>query len=507
MSFHLQIYSKHLNLHRAGKHVQIVCGARAACGAGPRGAAGQGDPIRQRAYLTATMAEAAAAAAPAPLTPPLGSVRALGAALAGALALVAWPAPAPGEGEGQGQGDGGGGFRAAMARYVALAALAAWWAWACVKAGAWTAAQRRAARARVRLAVKAGGGELGVSEEWWAAASAAAEAAARGVAGVAAIALVVCAVTSYPASVAVAFSAAARRLWVWLTESSSLPRPCLFALLVTGGHMAVFWSMSVACAMLDVLRPHLPTWAPFKVQETRRLTARQYAACTALALFNEALSAAMVYGLGRWALPLTTGGERAAWAVDALPGPLTLVLHLAASAAASEVWFYWGHRLCHASDFLWKNVHWLHHTIDAPSAVTAIFAHPIEHVFVNFPTTALGPLLLGSHAATFVLWSILATFDTCMGHSGWHLPFLSAPEFHDYHHSAGTGNFGALGLLDALCGTSDAFFKTWHAATGRTYGDALYPVDKAILREEMPGGATEKARGGDASAPLLECAA
>lgn len=45
-------------------------------------------------------------------------------------------------------------------------------------------------------------------------------------------------------------------------------------------------------------------------------------------------------------------------------------------------------------------------------------------------------------------WFAVATLVTVVQHSGYHLPLLPSPEFHDWHHAANSGNFGSLGLLD-----------------------------------------------------------
>ncbi|XP_064112995.1 fatty acid hydroxylase domain-containing protein 2-like [Macrobrachium nipponense] len=68
-----------------------------------------------------------------------------------------------------------------------------------------------------------------------------------------------------------------------------------------------------------------------------------------------------------------------------------------------------------------------------------------------------GPLILGSHPATFLLWSSLAVFSTVTVHSGYHLPFSMSPEFHDFHHLKFNQCYGVLGLLDHLHGTDDKF--------------------------------------------------
>ena len=136
--------------------------------------------------------------------------------------------------------------------------------------------------------------------------------------------------------------------------------------------------------------------------------------------------------------------------------------------------FYSAHRLLHVP-FMFKHIHWIHHTWPAPIAITCIYAHPVEFLIGNIPIVMVsvcpvaplyslspwssamlvsrfnliaelplfslsrqtGPLLQGSHVTVWWLWSFLAILETLHGHSGWHLPYLGTMEGHDYHHKQG----------------------------------------------------------------------
>jgi len=150
------------------------------------------------------------------------------------------------------------------------------------------------------------------------------------------------------------------------------------------------------------------------------------------------------------------------WASGPLNRPLPSLgeffLHLVVFMLVEEVGFYYSHRLFH-QPYFYKRIHKIHHEWTAPVALTAVYAHPLEHLLSNSIPVMAGPLLMGSHPVSMWIWYTMALLSTTYSHSGYHFPFTPTSEFHDYHHLKFSNNFGALGFLDWFHGT-DAHFKT-----------------------------------------------
>lgn len=136
-----------------------------------------------------------------------------------------------------------------------------------------------------------------------------------------------------------------------------------------------------------------------------------------------------------------------------------VLFEMAILILVEEIGFYYSHRFLH-NRYLYRVIHKKHHEWTAPIAVTAVYCHPIEHIFSNLVPPFLGVFIMGSHVATSWLWFSLAILSTLNAHSGYHLPFLPSPEAHDFHHLKFNQCYGVLGLLDRLHGTDSVFRST-----------------------------------------------
>ena len=123
----------------------------------------------------------------------------------------------------------------------------------------------------------------------------------------------------------------------------------------------------------------------------------------------------------------------------------------------NEVLFYYLHRLLHK--ILFNSIHFIHHQISAPICIANIYAHPIEHIFVNLMPSICGLILLNAPISLYFQWLTFVNIVSIISHSGYSLPYLPAPIYHDFHHSYPNNNFGITGILDYLHGTNNRFIE------------------------------------------------
>uniref|UniRef100_T1JK58 Fatty acid hydroxylase domain-containing protein n=1 Tax=Strigamia maritima TaxID=126957 RepID=T1JK58_STRMM len=168
-----------------------------------------------------------------------------------------------------------------------------------------------------------------------------------------------------------------------------------------------------------------------------------------------------------------------------LPTFQWVLLELVVFVIFEEVGFYYFHRLLHHPR-VYKRIHKKHHEWISPIAITAIYCHPIEHILSNLLPPLLGPLVMGSHTATYWLWFTVVILSTLNAHSGYHFPFFPSPEAHDFHHLKFNQNYGMLGLLDRLHGT-DTMFRS-----SKAYHRHIMLLSLVPMRQLIPDEPKEK---------------
>lgn len=126
----------------------------------------------------------------------------------------------------------------------------------------------------------------------------------------------------------------------------------------------------------------------------------------------------------------------------------------------SDFLIYWGHRLQHKVDFLWR-FHKVHHSAEHLDWLAAHREHPLDSIYtiglINLPAFVMGfPLeTLAAVIAFRGIWAIYIHSNVRL--SIGHLRMLiGAPELHHWHHDLDrrAGNYANLSpLMDVIFGT------------------------------------------------------
>jgi methylsterol monooxygenase len=149
-----------------------------------------------------------------------------------------------------------------------------------------------------------------------------------------------------------------------------------------------------------------------------------------------------------------------------VPSFYRVVIDIGVSVVIEEIGFFYAHWLVHQKPF-YKHIHKQHHEWQAPIAIAALYAHPVEHILANMIPVVLGPTIMQSHLSTMWVYYTILTISVLANHTGYHLPFLPSPEFHDYHHARFHECFGKIGFLDTFHNTDKHFRKTIYNARHR----------------------------------------
>lgn len=145
--------------------------------------------------------------------------------------------------------------------------------------------------------------------------------------------------------------------------------------------------------------------------------------------------------------------------------------------------FYGWHRLIHASDWLWRWTHQLHHSARRIESLTAFYAHPLDTTAAVLIGCLSSYVILGASpvAAAFAL--LLTGLFELFLHADLRTPrwvgwFVQRPEMHRVHHAHGhhAQNYG-LPIWDALFGTLNNP-KDWTAHCG-------FDEDKSVQIQAM----------------------
>ncbi|KAH8895718.1 sterol desaturase [Thozetella sp. PMI_491] len=212
-----------------------------------------------------------------------------------------------------------------------------------------------------------------------------------------------------------------------------------------------FWAPSFFYISLSSNFPSFS--AKHKIQPTEKQPSRaDIRECMQVVFRNQLITA----GIGVLSIAAAQGGGNpSAFRVTAaLPSPFEFVRDLILCFIGREILFYYAHRLLHIPK-LYRAVHKVHHRFTAPVALSAQYAHPVEHILSNTLPIAIPPMALRSHILTMWVFLAVMLLETSTVHSGYDF-FAGAARKHDAHHKLSNVNFGGRGWLDWLHGTGES---------------------------------------------------
>jgi sterol desaturase/sphingolipid hydroxylase (fatty acid hydroxylase superfamily) len=122
--------------------------------------------------------------------------------------------------------------------------------------------------------------------------------------------------------------------------------------------------------------------------------------------------------------------------------------------------FYWWHRARHASNFLWRVFHQIHHSASRIEVVTAFYKHPLEIATNSVIASAMIYVVLGASVEGAAWYNVFAAFGEFYYHANLRTPrwtglFIQRPEQHSIHHQFEVHhfNYGDITWWDRLFGT------------------------------------------------------
>ncbi|KAG6831253.1 hypothetical protein H0H92_011763 [Tricholoma furcatifolium] len=213
--------------------------------------------------------------------------------------------------------------------------------------------------------------------------------------------------------------------------------------------LVFFWGISAIYVALPYILPAFSARHKLQKQE-KQPTVPELWDCFTVVSRNQTIST--LFHIGMLKLDAHLGRPPAYRFDAALPGAMEIIRDLAFGILLREILFYYTHRLFH-HPALYPSVHKPHHRFTAPVALAAQYATVTEHIFANILPISIPLMIMHSHIVTFWLFLALELVETTTVHSGYDF-FAGSARRHDSHHEKFMVNFGTVGLLDWVHGTS-----------------------------------------------------
>jgi sterol desaturase/sphingolipid hydroxylase (fatty acid hydroxylase superfamily) len=183
------------------------------------------------------------------------------------------------------------------------------------------------------------------------------------------------------------------------------------------------------------------------------------------------------------------------WADHLAPLQLFDLQHLPVWAGAAvgvlayEIVGYAYHRAMHASNWLWRILHQMHHSAERLDTYGAFWFHPLDMVGWTAVTSLALTVVVGLSPAATTAALLVVTFLTIFQHANLRTPrwlgyVVQRPESHSWHHARGhhRDNYADLPLIDILFGTFHNP-RDFAPAAGFSDGASLRLGDMLLFRD------------------------
>jgi hypothetical protein len=173
-----------------------------------------------------------------------------------------------------------------------------------------------------------------------------------------------------------------------------------------------------------------------------------------------------------------------------LPTPFAIIIDLARGYIIREILTYTLHRyLLHPEQptYLSRAHQTYYHALPSPFPLSASYDHPLPYLLHTFLPTYLPAFLFRFHLLTYLLFLTLTALEETFAYSGYstfptNIMFRGIARRTDEHLcSGGEGNFGRLGIVDWVMGTSVG-------------GSVVEDVGEEVREHDLQGKAERKGR-------------
>jgi sterol desaturase/sphingolipid hydroxylase (fatty acid hydroxylase superfamily) len=193
-------------------------------------------------------------------------------------------------------------------------------------------------------------------------------------------------------------------------------------------HFIIYWGLSLFLFFFDTI--FQKDWDKFKLGKL--VIPDKISNIVLIVLTNQILSMPLFYFFNNFSPDVSN--------IKFLP--LTFLIE--------EVLFYSIHLILHRPYF-YDKIHKIHHRWNSPMAISTFYCHPLEHIFCNVLPILVSARLSGLGETGMRIWHAIVMVNTILlAHGGYKLP---TKNMHYRHHAEFNCNYGALGILDYLCGT------------------------------------------------------